>query len=177
MTLAAWPAIASAYVESSKMTPSFPSRLLESLLHPRRNGALKDQAVRQMASGAVATLADLCVYKMLLMASAHVLLAALIAVFSGAAVNFTITRYYVYGEVGRQSLPAKIQMLLYAPAVAVAIGITQLILYLLSVRRGLDPMLVRIFVCVPVVYFWTLLSGKYLIFNKRRDPDGERGDR
>jgi putative flippase GtrA len=122
-----------------------------------------------MASGAVATLTDIAGFKIGLVAGIEVLTAALLAMTLSSLVNFVITRLYVFGQIERQRKGWLVQLLMYVPAVLVSIALTRLILYALSVRGGFDPMLVKVFVAVPAVFLWTFLSGKLLIFDKRRD--------
>jgi putative flippase GtrA len=122
-----------------------------------------------MASGTVATLTDIAGFKLGLVAGIEVLTAALLAMTLSSLVNFVITRFYVFGQIVRQRKGWWAQLLMYVPAVLVSIALTRLILYTLSVRGGFDPMLVKIFVAVPAVFVWTFLSGKLLIFDKRRD--------
>jgi putative flippase GtrA len=149
--------------------PGLLGRLKDNLLHPANSQTVEAQVVRQMASGTVATLTDIAGFKLGLVAGIEVLTAALLAMTLSSLVNFVITRLYVFGQIERQRKEWWAQLLMYVPAVLVSIALTRLILYALSVRGGFDPMLVKVFVAVPAVFFWTFLSGKLLIFDKRRD--------
>jgi putative flippase GtrA len=152
---------------------TFVKQITESLRHPADNNTLKAQVIRQMASGAIATLTDIISFKLGLLIGLHILLSSLLGLSMGAVVNFIITRHYVYGQIERQKKKASTQFLLYIPTVLVTICITQLIMLILCVKLGFDPMLVKVFVAVPLVFLWTLLSGKYLIFNKRPKSNTE----
>lgn len=148
-------------------------RITKSLSRPAECQTLKDQAIRQAASGAAATLADISAFKLCLVIGLHVLIAALISMTLALLVNFAISRRYVFGEVELQKKRAMVQLALYVPAALAAIGLTQLVLYVFNMRLGMDPMLVKIFVAVPLVFLWTLLCGKYLLFDKRPNSTTE----
>jgi hypothetical protein len=55
---------------------------------------------------------------------------------------------------------------LYVPTVLVSVALTQLILAIFSLWLGFGPMPVKM-AAVPVVYVWTVFSGKCLVFDKR----------
>ena len=155
------------------MAISTVKRIIESLLHPAENDALKDQAIRQMASGAVTTLADIGAFKIGLLSGLHVLVASFFAMALAIVINFAITRRYVFGEIQRQRKGALVQFLIYVPAALVSIGLTQAVLFLFCVKMNLSPMPIKVLVAVPLVFLWTLFCGKYLIFNKREDSTME----
>ncbi|MDR2443870.1 MAG: GtrA family protein [Deltaproteobacteria bacterium] len=139
--------------------------LVNSLLRPDKSDNIKGQAFRQIISGFTATVVDLAVFKLELILGVNVLLAALVSAGASTLVNFTITKYYVYSQVDRQKKRTRWQFILYIFTVLVSIGLTQLILLIFSIKHGFDPFLVKIG-AVPFVYIWTVLSGKYIVFNK-----------
>jgi putative flippase GtrA len=141
--------------------------ILSDLFNPNKSDNIQGQAVRQVVSGAVSTLADLICFKLFLVLGLPVLLAALCSVVLAGTINFCITRRYVFGQVERQNKSLRIQFLFYIPTVLVSAGLTQLILVVFNVWLGFGPMLVRIS-AVPVVYVWTVLSGKYIVFTKKK---------
>jgi putative flippase GtrA len=140
-------------------------RLAASIFRPSQNQRFGSQFVRQILSGALATSVDLLVFHIGLAWSLSAQAAALISVFSGAVVNFLITRYYVFGHIQEQKKDILTQITFYIPAVLVSLGLTQLIIYVFHNQLGWNPMLVRAG-AVPVVYLWTVLCGKFIIFNK-----------
>jgi putative flippase GtrA len=146
----------------------FPSirDVLDSLLRPSQSAGLQAQATRQALSGSVATGVDLLTFKLGLAVDLTPALAATFSSAAGASVNFLITRHYVYGGVD-QAKKAWTQFLLYVPAVLISLGLVQLMLAVFHLWLGFPPMPVKI-ASVPVVFVWTVLSGKYLIFNRRR---------
>jgi putative flippase GtrA len=139
--------------------------LASNLLRPDKSDNIKGQAFRQILSGFTATVCDLAVFKIGLDYGLNVLVAALIAMAASTVVNFTITKYYVYSQVERQKKGIKYQFALYIFTVLVSVGLTQLILLIFNIKLGFDPMLVKIG-AVPIVYIWTVISGKYIVFNK-----------
>jgi putative flippase GtrA len=139
--------------------------LLNSLIRPDKSDNIKGQAFRQIISGFTATAADLAVFKLELILGVQVLEAALVSAGVSTLVNFTITRYYVFSQVDRQKKQLKLQFLLYIFTVLVSVGLIQLILFVFNIKLGFDPFLVKIG-AVPFVYVWTILSGKYFVFNK-----------
>ena len=152
-------------------------RIWDSVLHPGETDNLQSQAIRQTLSGGAATIVDLLVLQLGLALSIPVLLAALMSNSLASFVNFVIIRHYVYGQTERQKKSVWTQAVLYVPAVLVSMGLIQLSLLILSVWLGFHPMLVRIFVCIPVVFCWTLISGKFLIFDKRAAGEETSGPR
>jgi putative flippase GtrA len=148
-------------------------RAAASLLHRDREDSLEGQAVRQAASGAAATLIDIGLFKLALGLSAHALPAALISTSAGGAVNFVLSRHYVFGRIERQRRPLAAQILLYVPAVLVAVALNQLILAILCLWLGLPPMPVKILAATPLVFLWTLFSGRCLIFARRPASEGK----
>ncbi|MDR2442393.1 MAG: GtrA family protein [Deltaproteobacteria bacterium] len=141
--------------------------IVDSIFRPSASDSLKSQAIRQVVSGAAATAADLIVFKIGLILSIPVPCTALISGFSGAVINFLITRHYVFGHIDKQKKGVWTQFAMYIPAVLVSMGLTQLILLVFHLWLNFDPMLVRI-AAIPVVYVWTVLCGKYIIFNRRK---------
>jgi putative flippase GtrA len=139
--------------------------LANSLLRPDKSDNIKGQAFRQIISGFTATVCDLAVFKIGLIFGVNVLVAALLSAAASTVVNFTITKYYVYSQVDRQKKGIKSQFVLYIFTVLVSVGLTQLILLVFNIKLGFDPMLVKVG-AVPFVYIWTVLSGKYIVFNK-----------
>jgi putative flippase GtrA len=142
--------------------------IFRSLWHPAQSDPLKAQAIRQVASGFAATIVDLLFFKIGLIFGVNVLIAAFFSASLATVVNFLITRYYVFGHVSEQKIRALAQFALYIPAVLVSMGLTQLILLVFNIWIGFDPMLVKI-AAIPVVYIWTVICGKYIIF-KRNPP-------
>ncbi|MDR1309370.1 MAG: GtrA family protein [Deltaproteobacteria bacterium] len=136
-----------------------------SLLRPDRSDNLRGQATRQIVSGLLATLADLAVFKLGLVLGLKVLVSALVSAAVATVVNFMFTRHFVFGQVERQRKGPWTQFALYVPTVLVSVALTQLILSVFSLWLGLDPMLVKV-AAVPVVYVWTVFSGKYFVFDK-----------
>jgi putative flippase GtrA len=152
--------------------------LVFGLMSHKRTDDIRGQTFRQIISGSMATAADLLVFKLCLVLGVHVLWAPVVASTVGMLVNFVVTRHFVYGETERQKKSAWLQFALYAPSAAVSIALTQLILLVFSVILSFDPMVVKI-VSVPLVFVWTLLSGKYLIFTKKKktgDDEPPAGD-
>jgi putative flippase GtrA len=140
-------------------------RLISSLLKPDKSDNIKGQAARQIISGFAATVCDLTVFKIGLTLGINVLIAALIAAAASTVVNFTITKFYVFSQVDRQKKKTRIQFILYIFTVLISVGLTQVILIIFNIKLDIDPMLVKIG-AVPFIYIWTVLSGKYIVFNK-----------
>lgn len=142
------------------------SFILDALINPRNDGSLKAQAVRQTLSGAVATSLDLITFKLCLIFGIHPMIAAVISFCVSVSSNFIITRYYVFGEVRRQKKKSTLQLVIFVAASLVSLGILQLFLLIFHFHFGLDAFFVRI-ITVPVVYIWTILATRYIIFDKR----------
>jgi putative flippase GtrA len=144
--------------------------LTSNLLRPDKSDNIKGQAVRQIISGLTATLSDLAVFKLGLTLGIKILIAALISAVVSTVVNFSITKYYVFGQINRQKKRTRTQFIIYIFTVLVSVGLTQLILFIFSIKFGFDPMLVKV-AAVPFIYIWTVLSGKYIVFNKKSLDD------
>lgn len=118
-----------------------------------------------MLSGTVATGIDLAVFQLSLWAGWAIPKAATISFCFAVVVNFILSRLYVYGNVDKQKHLARTQFIFFVLAAFVSLGLTQLMLLILAIHLGLLPILAKI-LAVPVVFIWTLLAGRYLVFSK-----------
>jgi putative flippase GtrA len=139
--------------------------ILNSLTHPGQDNSLKAQAVRQVLSGTTATLMDLVSFKIALILGVHPMIAAVISFCFGTATNFTITRYYVFAEVERQRKRTSAQFVIYLLTCFVSLGIVQAFILVFHFQLGLDPLLAKV-LAIPVMFVWTVLSGRFLVFDK-----------
>jgi putative flippase GtrA len=139
---------------------------LNSLIYPKKDNSLKAQAVRQLFSGGIATLVDILIFKLCVVSGIYPMIAAVISFCLALLTNFTLSRYYVFGEVDRQKKKPAYQLLIYIPVSFVALGIFQMFLLVFYVYLGMDPVLVKI-ISVPVVFIWTIISSRYIIFDKK----------
>lgn len=122
------------------------------------------QAVRQTLSGAITTSLDLLVFQIGLCAGVPVLVSALLSFCVAVITNFCITRYYVFGDVKRQRKSFRTQFFIYLPLCLVSLALTQVILIIFNLHLGWPPLLVKI-MAVPVVLLWTVIAGRFIVFN------------
>ncbi|MDR1486798.1 MAG: GtrA family protein [Deltaproteobacteria bacterium] len=140
----------------------------DSVFHPSQTDCLQSQVIRQAISGFTATVVDLSIFKGLLTLGVWVLLAAFFSSTISIIVNFNITRFYVYGHLSEQKTKTPIvQFVYYILTVSVSLGMVLVILQIFSVRMGYDPLLVKI-CAIPVVFIWTVVSGRYIVFRRTR---------
>jgi SAM-dependent methyltransferase len=94
---------------------------------------------------------------------------AVLSYAAGLTTNFFLARHYVIGEPDRQlrSLPA--QFAAYAATGLVSLAVVQILLLVFNVILEFDPFLVKI-ASVPVVFAWTVLSSRHLVFTKGPPP-------
>lgn len=145
------------------MIIKFISFLFESLLHPKENESTRAQALRQILSGAIATFIDLLTFQISLWAALSIFTAACNAFLAGTSANYIISRYYVYGQVGRQKLSKKKQLPLYFATAVVSLIIMQAGLWFFAVKLGILPIAAKI-IMVPIVYIWSFASSKFFVF-------------
>lgn len=123
------------------------------------------QVLRQILSGALATLTDVIMFQVSLWLGVQVMVAAVISWVFALVVNFCVTRYYVFGQIEKQKFNWLFQFLMYIPAALVSLGIIQVMLFVFVIKIGYHPLLVKI-LSIPVVFVWTVCSSRYLVFKK-----------
>jgi putative flippase GtrA len=143
-----------------------PSCILQALIHPSRDNSLKAQVARQFLAGFLTTALDVLTFNLCVVSGLHPMIAAVVSFSLAVLTNFTLTRYYVFGEVRRQKKKTVVQLIIYVLVCFVSLGIVQVFLLFFHFRLGLDPVLVKI-ISVPVVFIWTVLSGRFIIFDKK----------
>jgi SAM-dependent methyltransferase/putative flippase GtrA len=157
-------------------TPAFVAR---AITRPSEDRSIEAQASRQGVAGLGATIADVGAFRSFLALGVHPMACAAASFAVGTTVNFFLTRHYVFGDTRRQrrSLPA--QYAAYVGAGLVSLAIVQLLLLVFHFRLGFDPFRVKL-ASVPVVFVWTVLSSRFIIFVKRNaaagDPAGGAAD-
>jgi putative flippase GtrA len=139
--------------------------IFESIFHPGKDKSLKAQAVRQILAGAATTVVDILIFKLCISAGVHPLVAAVISFCGALLTSFTLTRWYVFGDVREQKKKTAVQLVIYTLVSLVSLGIAQIFLLVLHFHFMLDPVLVKI-MSVPVVFVWTIVSGRFIVFNK-----------
>jgi putative flippase GtrA len=142
--------------------------VLNSIIHPRYDNSIKAQAIRQFLSGCVATLCDFFIFWFYITIELDPLLAAICSASASLVVNFFITRYYVIGEIHKQTKTVGAQFLVYVGTALVSLAIFQILLLVFHYWLDFDPLYVKI-ASIPVVYIWTLLSSRFIVFNKNNN--------
>jgi putative flippase GtrA len=148
------------------MIISLVSFILDALVHPKNDSSLKAQAVRQILAGAFTTVLDLLSFKLCLIFGIHPMVAAVISFCVGVLSNFILTRVYVIGDVAKQKKKPQFQLAIYVAACLVSLGIVQVFLLIFHFHFKLDPFVVKI-MAVPVVFIWTVLASRYIVFDKK----------
>jgi putative flippase GtrA len=85
----------------------------------------------------------------------------------GTTVNFFLTRHYTIGEPEKQDRGITVQYLAYVCTGFVSLAIVQAMLWGFHLVMGFDPFHVKL-ASVPVVFVWTVLSSRFLVFTKKR---------
>jgi SAM-dependent methyltransferase/putative flippase GtrA len=150
-------------------TPSF---VFRSLARPGEDRSIEAQAVRQALAGLFATAADLGTFRLGLALLLHPMACATASFAVGTTVNFFLTRHYVIGEPARQKRSLPVQYLTYVATGLVSLAIVQILLLVFHLLLGFQPFHVKL-ASVPVVFVWTVLSSRFLVFVKR--PPGGGG--
>ncbi|MDR1080041.1 MAG: GtrA family protein [Deltaproteobacteria bacterium] len=145
-------------------TPSFAFR---AVFRPSEDRSIEAQAVRQVLAGLVATLADLSVFRGCLALGLHPMVCAVASFVVGTTVNFYLTRHYTIGEPEKQNRSVGLQYVAYMGTGIVSLAIVQAMLGGFHLVMGFDPFHVKI-ASVPVVFVWTVLSSRFLVFTKRK---------
>jgi putative flippase GtrA len=143
-------------------TPYF---IFESVFFPRRYDSLESQVIRQALSGATATSLDLLSFYIAITLGVHPMVAAVISIVVGLSTNFTITKFYVIGEVKIQKKKTWFQFFIYVLCAMVSLLIVQIFLLIFNVILGFYAFYVKL-VTVPVVFIWTVFISRYVVFNK-----------
>jgi putative flippase GtrA len=86
---------------------------------------------------------------------------------AGTSVNFSLTRHYTVGEPEKQDRGVLAQYAAYLAMGLVSLAAVQAMLGVFHLVMGFDPFLVKL-ASVPVVFVWTVLASRFLVFTKRR---------
>ncbi len=141
--------------------------IFSSALRPGKNQSAFALTVRQAIAGAITTVVDLGSFQCAIWLGISMYLSAAISMVLAFVVNFSITRWYVFGEIAKQKQPLWRQLGMYAIVAAVGIGIIQLSLWLLTdMMKALSPILAKT-CAIPIVFMWTLFANKRLVFYAR----------
>jgi ubiquinone/menaquinone biosynthesis C-methylase UbiE/putative flippase GtrA len=146
-----------------------PSIVLRAVFRPSEDRSIEGQAVRQLLAGLAATLADLSIFRLSLALGLHPMWCAVSSFAASVTVNFFLTRVYAIGEPERQDRGIAVQYAAYVATGLVSLAIVQLMLGVFHLRMGFKPFNVKL-ASVPVVFVWTVLSSRFLVFTKRPLP-------
>jgi putative flippase GtrA len=140
--------------------------IYESLFHPHKNETIEAQFIRQILSGTATTLVDLISFYLSIKLGIHPMLAAILSFILAVSTNFTIGKFYVIGGVTKQKKKTLSQFILYTIYALISLGIVQFFLLLFHIFMNFDPLYVKI-ASVPIVFVWTLIVTRYLVFDKK----------
>ncbi len=137
--------------------------ILDSFLSPSTHQSIRSQFLRQLLSGSAAAATDLSVFQCSLWLRAPIWLAATLSFAFAVAVNFSITRRYVFRRAEKPVRQTQSQFLRYLLLALSSLGLTQLILFVFAVRMGFPPLPVKA-LAIPAIFFWNMLAYRYLVF-------------
>ena len=134
------------------------------LVTPTDNGSL--QFLRYVGVGGVATIADWGVLFLLTeCAEVYYLVSAIFSFITGLIVNYTLSKIFVFNNKAvKVRVKPVIEFLSYGTIGVVGLGLTELILYLLTDIIGVYYMLSKVIATI-VVFLWNYLARKKLLYS------------
>jgi putative flippase GtrA len=140
-------------------------RLRELFVEPTQDGAV--QFFRSVFVGGAAFLTDTAVLMLLKSLGVHYLLAAAAGFIIGTALNYILTRHFVFSALEpRMSRP--FEMAVFLAISLVGLGLTELLVWFFAGRLGIIVLLSKTFSAM-IVYVWNFLARRFILY---RQPGG-----
>ena len=132
-------------------------------LKPSKHPSLKAQTMRQLVSGAIATIVDLGCFQLLVYFTINPYLANLMSLYVGTFVNFVLIRCYVFADFRRAFLIT--DFCLYCANAVVVLVIQEACIGVFYGFINLSPLWAKIF-SVPIVFIWSIISARFIFIGK-----------
>ncbi|MBO4331518.1 MAG: GtrA family protein [Oscillospiraceae bacterium] len=135
-------------------------RLRRLFIEPTQDGAV--QFFRSIFVGGAAFLTDTAVLMLLKALGVHYLIAAAIGFIIGTALNYILTRRFVFAALEpRMSRP--FEMTVFLAISLVGLALTELLVWLFAGKLGVVVLLSKTFAAM-IVYIWNFFARRFILY-------------
>lgn len=135
--------------------------IIDCIFRPQPVLTIKIQVMRQVVAGLATTLSDLLAFQFLVCLGVNPYVTNLLTFCFAVAINFTLTRFYVFGNCSRYHIVWDFSF--YFVSCLVSLVISELCLFIFIGSFNFAPLVAKV-LSIPIIFVYTCLSSKF-IFN------------
>lgn len=135
-------------------------RLRELFIEPTQDGAV--QFFRSIFVGGAAFLTDTAILMLLKSVGVHYLIAAAIGFIIGTALNYILTRHFVFAAL-EPRMARPFEMTVFLAISLVGLGLTELLVWFFAGKLGIIVLLAKTFAAM-IVYIWNFLARRFILY-------------